>query len=85
MIDAARRAHHIRYLFYVKHWAVGAISDRLGLHRYAVYKAIESDGLVGAGPPVQPTMLDGDNGLVGPTLEPHPRDLRQRAWLEVAP
>lgn len=84
MIDAARRAH-IRRLFYVEHWAVGAISDRLGLHRYAVYKAIASDGLVGAGPPVQPPMLDGDNGLVDPTLEPHPRDLRQRARLEVAP
>ena len=79
MIDAARCAH-IRRLFYVEHWKVGTISAQLGVHRHTVCKAIASDGLVSAGPPVQPTMLDRDE-----TLEPHPRDLQQLARFEVAP
>lgn len=84
MIDAARCAH-IRHLFYAEHVRVGTIAAELGVHRNTVYKAIASDGLVSAGPPAQPTMLDRDKGLVGQTLEPHPRDLRQLARLEVAP
>ena len=84
MIDAARCAH-IRRLFYVEHCKIGTISAKLGVHRNTVCRVIASDGLVGAGSPVQPTMRDRDKGLVGQTLEPHPRDGRQRARLEVAP
>ncbi len=84
MIDAARCAH-IRHLFYVEHWTLGTISAQLGVHRTTVCKVIASDGSVNAGPPVQPTMLDRDTGLVGQTLEQHPHDPRQLARLEVAP
>ena len=83
MIDAARRAH-IRHLFYVAHWKIGTISAQLGVHRNTVYQAIAPDG-VSAGPPVQPARLDRDTGLVRQTHEPHPRDGRQLARLEVAP
>jgi len=81
VIDAARCAH-IRHLFYVEHWKIRTIAAQLGLHRNTVYKAIASDGWVSGVPPVQPTLLDRDTGLVGQTLAPHPRDPRQ---LEVAP
>jgi len=84
VIDAARCAH-IRHLFYVEHGKIGTIAARLGVHRNTVYRAIASDGLVGAGPSVQPTMRDRDTGLVGQTPEQHPRDVRQLARLEVAP
>lgn len=84
MIDAARCAH-IRRLFYAEHWKVGTISATLGVHRNTVSKVIASDGLVSAEPPVQPTMLDRDKSLVGQTLKPHSRDVRQLARLEVAP
>jgi hypothetical protein len=83
VIDAARRAH-IRHLFYVEHWKIRTISAQLGVHRNTVYRAIASDG-VSAGSPVQPARLDRDTGPVGQTLEPHPRDGRQLARLEVAP
>ncbi len=83
MIDAARCAY-IRHLFYVEHWKIGTISAQLGVHRNTVYRAIASYG-VSAGPPVQPARLDRDTGLVGQTLEPHPRDGRQLARFEVAP
>jgi hypothetical protein len=81
VIDAARCAH-IRHLFYVEHCRVGTIAAELGVHRHTVCRLLASDRWVGTGPPVQPTMLDGDTGLVGQTLEPHPCDPRQ---LEVAP
>ncbi len=84
MIDAARRAH-IRRLFYVEHCKVGAISAQLGVHRHTVYSAIAPERLVSAGPPVQPAMLDRDKGLVGQTLETHPRDPRPLARFEVTP
>ena len=84
MIDAARCAH-IRRLFYVEHWKIGTISARLGVHRHTVYRVVASDRWVSAGPPVQPTMLDRDTGLVSQTLEPRPRDPRQLARFEVAP
>lgn len=84
MIDAARCAH-IRRRFYVEHCKIGTISAELGVHRNTVYKAITSDGLVSARPSVQPRMRDRDTGLVGQMLEPHPRDVRQLARLEVAP
>ena len=83
MISAARCAH-IRHLFYVEHWQIGTISAQLGVHRNTVYQAVASDG-VSAGPPVPPARLDRDTGPVGQTLEPHPRDGRQLARLEVAP
>ncbi|HZJ62042.1 MAG TPA: hypothetical protein VFD36_00850 [Kofleriaceae bacterium] len=84
MIDAARCAH-IRRLFYVEHCKIGTISAKLGVHRHTVCKVLASDGWVSSGPPVPPTMLDRDTGLVGQTLEPDPRDVRQRARCEVAP
>jgi Putative ATPase subunit of terminase (gpP-like) len=84
VIDAARCAH-IRHLFYFEHWRVGTIAATLGVHRNTVYTAIAADGWFSAGPPVQPTMLDRDTGLAGPTHEPHPRDPRQLARFEVAP
>jgi hypothetical protein len=84
VIDAARCAH-IRHLFYVEHWRVRTIAARLYVHRNTVYRALASDGRGSAGPLVQPTMLDRDTGLVGQTHEPHPRDGRQLARLEVAP
>ena len=84
MIDAARRAH-IRRLFYVEHWKVGAISAQLGIHRNTVYRAIAPDRSLSAGPPVQPTMLDRDKSLAGQTREPHPRDPRPLARFEVTP
>lgn len=84
MIDAARCAH-IRHLFHVEHWRVGTIAATLGVHRHTVCKVVASDGRVSARPPVPPTMLDRDTGLVGQTLEPDPRDPRQLARCEVAP
>lgn len=84
MIDAARCAH-IRRLFYVEHCKIGTISAKLGVHRNTVCRVIASDGWVSAGPSVQPTMRDRDTGLVGQTLEPHSRDVRQPTRLEVAP
>lgn len=84
MIGAARCAR-IRHLFYVEHWRIGTIATELGVHRNTVYKAIASDGWVGAGPPVQPTMLDRDTGLGGQMLEQPSRDGRQLARFEVAP
>lgn len=84
MIGAARRAH-IRRLFYVEHWKIRRISAELGVHRNAVYEAIESDRFVGAEPRVRPTMLDPHHGLVDQPLEEHPHDLGQLARFEVAP
>ncbi len=84
MIDAARCAH-IRHLFYVEHWRVGTIAAEFGVHRNTVYRVIAPDGWVSAGPPVQSTQLAPDTGLASQTLEPHSRDGRQLARLEVAP
>ena len=84
MIGAALRAH-IRRLFYVEHWKIRTIAAELGVHRNAVYEAIESAPFVSVRPRIRPAMLDPSEGMVGQTLEEHPHDLRQRARFEVAP
>jgi hypothetical protein len=81
-VIAAARCAHIRRLFYVEHWKIGAIAATLGVHRNTVYQAIASDGWVSTGPSVPLTVRDHDAGPVGQTHEPHARDPRQ---LEVAP
>jgi hypothetical protein len=74
VIDAARRAR-IRHLFYVEHWQIRMISALLGIHRNAVYHAIETAPFV-ARRRHSRAPLDGIEAS---------HDLRQCAPLEVAP